>query len=161
MPLCKEKLILLIISTLCLSACSSAPRYTKRQPNMRPEDGRGRDKIVHIASSYIGSPYRSGGTSRRGVDCSGLVVAVFSGAGIEVPRTSLAQSRGGETVSRNSLEKGDLVFFATTRSAAVTHVGIYIGGSKFVHASTRARRVRIDRMDLPYFKSRFVCARRY
>jgi cell wall-associated NlpC family hydrolase len=119
-----------------------------------------RSEIVDVAKSYIGTPYRNGGTSRRGVDCSGLIVAVYERFNILLPRTAINQSTVGTPVHRSKLKPGDLVFFKTSLSRPVSHVGIYIGRGSFVHASTRTRRVRIDQLDDAYFRKRFVLARR-
>jgi cell wall-associated NlpC family hydrolase len=119
-----------------------------------------REEIVRIAESYLGTPYRSGGTSARGVDCSGLVTAVYRSAGLDLPRTSKAQSQAGVRIAPDEIQPGDLVFFATSRSRSVSHVGIYIGNDRFIHASTKARSVCIDSLSLDYFKRRFVTARR-
>ncbi len=96
----------------------------------------------------------------RGLDCSGLVYTVFRDFGIALPRTSRDQSAFGARVGREQLQPGDLVFFHTGVGAKVTHVGIYAGGGEFIHASTRSRRVKFDRLDNKYFDNRYVSARR-
>ncbi len=148
------------IATVVFLSCTSAPRYRGEPALVSPGNSAKRKEVVAIARSFIGVPYRSGGTSRSGVDCSGLVFAVYGSVGIGLPRTSIAQSHVGKLVAPGSLSPGDLVFFATGRGRRVSHVGIYIGGGKFIHASTRAGRVRTDSMDHEYFKRRFVTARR-
>ena len=117
------------------------------------------DDVVHQAEDYIGTPYRSGGTTPGGMDCSGLVFNVYRSFGIALPRTSRDQSRFGREINRSQLQPGDLVFFNTS-GRGVSHVGIYSGRGEFIHASTRARRVRFDRLDNKYFRKRFVVARR-
>jgi len=106
----------------------------------------------------LGAPYRSGGTSTNGVDCSGLTYSVYRSVGVKLPRNSDDQARVGEPVSREALAPGDLIFFGSTSN--VSHVGIYAGDGEFIHASTRARSVRFDRLDNKYFADRFVTARR-
>jgi peptidoglycan endopeptidase LytE len=119
-----------------------------------------RQEVVQYARTFLGTPYRNGGTTRDGMDCSGLVMNVYSHFQVSLPRTSLGQSRVGDQVGRSSIEPGDLVFFKTSRANPVSHVGIYIGKGRFIHASTSARRVRIDEMASDYFRHRFVTARR-
>jgi len=142
-----------------LASCSGAPtRQVHPESAEPPAPNRG--DIVRIAKTFVGTPYRAGGTSRKGVDCSGLVIAVYSEFDIRLPRTSVDQSRVGEHVDRSGLKPADLLFFKTTRKNPVSHVGIYIGGGKFVHASTSERRVRIDALNDDYYKHRFTVARR-
>jgi cell wall-associated NlpC family hydrolase len=115
---------------------------------------------VRCAKTFVGTPYRTGGTSRKGVDCSGLVFAVYGEFDVRLPRTSLDQSLIGEQVDRSALKPADLLFFRSSRRSSISHVGIYIGGGKFVHASTSDRRVRIDALNDDYYRHRFTVARR-
>ena len=95
-----------------------------------------------------------------GLDCSGLVRYVFQQAGgIALPNTSREMSRVGENVSRDSLQPGDLVFYNTLRRA-FSHVGIYLGDDRFIHAPSSGGEVRIDNMTSEYWKARFNGARR-
>ncbi len=113
------------------------------------------------AMSLIGIHYRRGGTSpENGLDCSGLVRYVFKQSNnIDLPRTSAEMSRVGEQVDKKDLQPGDLVFFNTVRRT-FSHVGIYLGDNKFIHAPTPGSAVRIESMDLSYWKARFTGARR-
>ncbi len=113
------------------------------------------------AMSLIGIHYRRGGTSpEHGLDCSGLVRYVFrQSEGTELPRTSAEISKLGEPVERKDLQPGDLVFFNTLRRT-FSHVGIYLGNNQFIHAPSSGGRVRIESMDLSYWKARFKGARR-
>jgi cell wall-associated NlpC family hydrolase len=115
---------------------------------------------VRFAKTFLGTPYRSGGMSYKGVDCSGLAFAVYREFDIRLPRTSLDQSRVGIHVDRSKLKPADLVFFKTSRRSAVSHVGIYIGNGKFIHAATSVRAVRIDALSDDYYRARYVGARR-
>jgi cell wall-associated NlpC family hydrolase len=113
---------------------------------------------VKLAEEFIGTPYRSGGTSTNGVDCSGLTFSVFRRIGIRLPRTSDEQARAGSHIDRDDLRAGNLVFFG--KGSNVTHVGIYNEDGEFIHASTRAHSVRYDNLDTKYFRSRYIGARR-
>jgi cell wall-associated NlpC family hydrolase len=150
--------LLASVAWLLVASCSSAPRYRSSSGAVVTKDPH-RQEVVHYARTFLGTPYRNGGTTRDGVDCSGLVLNVYRRFDVALPRTSFDQSRIGEKVNRWTVEPGDLVFFKTTRNP-VSHVGIYIGRGQFIHASTSARRVRIDKMEDDYFRKRFVTARR-
>ena len=113
------------------------------------------------AMSLVGIHYRRGGNSpENGLDCSGLVRYVFKQSNdIDLPRTSVEMSRVGEQIDKKDLQPGDLVFFNTLRRT-FSHVGIYLGDNKFIHAPTPGSAVRIESMDLNYWKARFNGARR-
>ncbi len=116
------------------------------------------NEVVELAEQYLGAPYRSGGTTANGVDCSGLTFAVYREVGVKLPRSSDEQVNVGAPVSRDELAPGDLIFFGS--SSNVSHVGIYAGDGEFIHASTRSRSVRFDRLDTTYFRNRYLTARR-
>ncbi len=121
-----------------------------------------RDGIVRTARRFIGTPYRWGGESARtGFDCSGLTMTAYRLNGLELPRNANSQYKAGRTVQKSSLQDGDLVFFATGRSNRVSHVGIYSGQGKFIHAPGRGKPIRIASLTNGYFKARYVGARRY
>ncbi len=120
-----------------------------------------RGKLVQFALSFLNTPYRKGGTTLRGIDCSGLVWSVFMNAGIEIPRTVRELFSSGKPIEREEILPGDLIFFYTRKSSEPDHVGIYIGEDKFIHASRRARRVIIAELDSPYFFKRFAGVRRF
>ncbi|MHB1651170.1 MAG: C40 family peptidase [Desulfitobacteriaceae bacterium] len=113
--------------------------------------------IVSRALSLQGIPYVFGGTSRNGFDCSGFTQYVYSNSGVSLPRTSYSQFGVGSAVSRDQLQPGDLVFF-TTYTKGASHVGIYIGGGRFVHASDSG--VRTTSLSESYYASRYVGGRR-
>jgi cell wall-associated NlpC family hydrolase len=114
--------------------------------------------ITGTALSLRGVPYRNGGHDPTGFDCSGFVWYVFGQHGVNVPRTVEAQYRAG-SVYAGPPEPGDLVFFSTTTSGA-SHVGILIGGDEFVHAPSTTGVVRVERLNAPYWSSRYLGARR-
>jgi cell wall-associated NlpC family hydrolase len=117
------------------------------------------DDIVRTAYSYRGTPYRFGSMSGRTFDCSGFTSFLFRKQGIKLPRTASEQFHAGQKVSREDLQPGDLVFFHTTRSG-ISHVGMYVGDGKFVHASSRGG-VRVDPLDSGYYNNRYRGAARY
>lgn len=125
----------------------------------RPDLVRGQD-IVREAMRYLGTPYVWGGESARGMDCSGFVYIVFAS---RVP--GLARMRSfdyyqmGTPVERSAMLPGDLVFF-TTYAPGPSHVGIYVGDGRFVHASSGARRVTVSSLDEPFYAGRYLGARR-
>jgi cell wall-associated NlpC family hydrolase len=117
--------------------------------------------IIERARSWIGVRYRFGGSDeKRGFDCAGFVRRVFGTVGIELPRSAATQYRHGCIVEKDELEPGDLVFFRNTYKRGISHVGIYLGERKFIHAASRRRSVSIDSLDSPYYLARFAGARR-
>jgi hypothetical protein len=116
---------------------------------------------VALAHSMLGHPYAWGGTSPGGFDCSGLMYWIwFKHLGLKIPRVANDQSKVGYPVQRNDLQPGDLVFFADS-SGYVTHVGMYIGGGRFLHAANPGSGVRIDSLLAGYFAQTYAGARRY
>ncbi len=114
-----------------------------------------RNLFVRVVKTFLGVPYRLGGSTLKGIDCSALVKKIYEIFNVDLPRTAREQSRIGKFVERDKLEEGDLVFFSTRR-ANNAHVGIYIGDNQFIHASSRNREVKIDQLDKPYFNKRFL-----
>jgi cell wall-associated NlpC family hydrolase len=154
---------------LGLQGCGSAP-VRRSADTTDPEfdtddldltDGGPGSEVVMQALANVGKPYRWGGTSPEdGFDCSGLVAHVYEDAvGIKLPRTSRQMSRRGTRVDRRHLAAGDLVFFHTSRHA-YSHVGIYIGKGRFVHAPSTGSLVRVERMSNRYWATRYDGARR-
>ena len=116
-----------------------------------------RSLLVRVVKTFLGAPYRLGGSTLKGIDCSAFVRKIYEVFNIHLPRTVREQLCIGKRVGKDELEEGDLVFFKThTPRANNAHVGIYIGNNQFVHASSRNREVKVDNMDTPYFSSRFL-----
>jgi cell wall-associated NlpC family hydrolase len=112
------------------------------------------EQIVAIAQRYMGVPYVYGGASPSGFDCSGLVQYVFNQVGISIPRVAADQSKGGQAVSRDNLQPGDLVFFGSP----ISHVGIYIGNGQYINAPKTGDVVKISSLSS---RTDYNCARRY
>ncbi len=147
-------------SRVAKSAPSKAP-VTKSGPAVTVAMGKGAPgSVISYAKTLMGTRYRWGGTSRGGFDCSGFTSHVFAKHGVKLPRTSTSQSQTGQAVSRGSLKTGDLVFFKTGRSSRVNHVGIYIGGGKFIHSSSGGGKVQINSLNDGYYNKRYAGGRR-
>jgi len=116
-----------------------------------------RNSLVNTAKDFIGVPYLWGGTSADdGFDCSGLTMTVYQLNGLNLPRNSKRQFDAGAAVDKEDLRKGDLVFFCKKGSRSVSHVGLYIGGGKFIHASSQGKKIRIDSLYTDYFTNQYV-----
>lgn len=117
------------------------------------------NSLKKSAYSFLGARYRFGGSSRSALDCSSFTQQVFREQSVKLPRTAREQFNVGTEVMRGDLKKGDLVFFQTY-ARFPSHVGIYLGNRKMIHASSREHRVVISSMDTPYYLSRYLGARR-
>jgi hypothetical protein len=121
-----------------------------------------RSELVKVAESYLGIPYHWGGTSPdNGFDCSGLTMAVYQLIGLSLPHSSRQQYRLGAPVTKDTLNRGDLVFFKTEKDSRISHVGIYIGKNRFIHAPGRNKVIRADSLSNGYFRVRYAGARNY
>ncbi|GAA5511637.1 hypothetical protein Dcar01_00349 [Deinococcus carri] len=137
--------------TVGVPVAASVTTITRGQPG----DWRG------TALALLGVPYVYGGTSSSGLDCSGLVLQVFSPLGVQLPRRSADQAQVGVPVAFADLQPGDLVFFDTTGRGEVTHVGIYLGDDQFVNANSYKGQVAVDRLlSDTYWSPRLLSARR-
>ena len=117
-------------------------------------------KLVEEAKKHLGKKYVWGATGPNTFDCSGLTQYCHKKLGINIPRTSLEQSKSGKLVSKSNLQVGDLIFWKTT-SAPVGHVGMYIGNNQFIHAPNSRSVVKIDNLSNSYYANKYVNARRY
>ncbi len=167
-------------AALLLAGCAGAPPPKPPLGPVAPLPGVGRNPlemaIEQALGDFHGAPYRSGGTTPAGVDCSGLVQALYQRAGIRLPRTVAQQYQEGKPVERGALRFGDVVFFnryCQTRGHdfflagilslgsgdEVCHDGVYLGGGRFIHASPRG--VFISRLDAEVWRVSYRGARRY
>lgn len=150
-----------VIGTACLPACAeTAAEPPKALQRLQDLTSRASELALQ-AMSMIGIRYKYGGNGpESGLDCSGLVRYVFKEVwNKDLPRTSLEISQVGQKVDPKDLRPGDLVFYNTLRRG-FSHVGIYLGDNKFVHAPSAGGEVRIESMDIGYWRSRFNGARR-
>lgn len=173
-----EKIMFLAMMSLLLWSCgASKPAYTKTtskssaSSNLRnlKSSSFGNvsykvKKILNDAEDYLGTPYKFGGTTKKGLDCSGLVITVFSENDYKLPRRSEEQAKEGTRVDVQSVKPGDLLFFATSGGSKVTHVGIvneisFRGDITFIHAST-SKGVIISSLNDAYWNKAFLFARR-
>jgi len=134
-----------------VEARTTAPESTKSHPHPQ--------RALAIAVDMIGTPYHYGGASPRGFDCSGLVYYTYGKAGIPAPRTTTAQYHQTKRVPVSDLRPGDLVFFALSRGN-ISHVGIYAGDGRFVHAPSSGKRVTYGSLRNPYWRTRLSGAGR-
>lgn len=144
-----------------ISACSS-------QPPERAVNRTARIPVVHstsigeraaaVALQQVGVPYRYGGSTTSGFDCSGLVQYSYRRAGKTVPRTTGQLWSSTSTVNRNELQAGDLLFFSI--DGKMSHVGMYLGGQRFVHAPSTGRKVTVASLDSPFYSRALVRAGR-
>ncbi|HUP92136.1 MAG TPA: C40 family peptidase [Solimonas sp.] len=139
---------LVVLAALWLAACGSNP------PS--PELVALRHNVVLEALGQVGRPYRAGGASPDGFDCSGLVQYVFAQAGIRLPRSAREQHAKGNAIDVDDAEPGDLLFYRI--GGKVDHVGIYLGDGEALHAPGTGRAVIVAPIGLPYWKERFVDA---
>jgi cell wall-associated NlpC family hydrolase len=146
------------------AGCSSTPSTRDFDSGSNPalqaraDEGAAARAAEH-ARNMVGKPYVYGGNSPSGFDCSGLVHYSYQRVGVSVPRTTRSQLNASLPVTARALRAGDLVFF-DQEGRKYSHVGIYIGDGRFVHAPSSGKRVRIDRLDKQYWQQHFVAARR-
>ncbi len=144
----------LALLAVLLSACASDPVST------RPGNVNAR-QASDLAASMVGKPYRYGGHHpSQGFDCSGLVYYSFRRAGLNVPRSTDSQRRSTAKVTLSHVSRGDLLFF-NQEGKYSSHVGIYLGGDRFVHAPSSGKRVRTDSLSDPYWRKHLADVRRF
>jgi len=117
------------------------------------------ERLLLFAKKMLHLPYKFGGDSFSGLDCSYFVKKVYSMIGIDLPRSAREQFALGTPVEKEDLQPGDLVFFRTY-ARFPSHVGIYLGDALFIHASSRSKKVTIDSLETPYYLKRFIGAKR-
>lgn len=147
-----------------MAACSTNPYSSAVLENPQSSARTSVPNAAHpglaVAQKMIGTPYRYGGATPRGFDCSGLVYYSYRKAGLSVPRTSYDQFRQSQPVHLSNLQPGDLLFFRLD-DIKPSHVGIYEGEGRFVHAPSSGKQVSYASLDSPYWGSKVVGAGRF
>ena len=134
---------------------SSSPVEKSRAAPAAKRSAHPGERIAQLASNLIGTPYRYGGDHpAEGFDCSGLVFFTHRQANLRIPRTSRDQYRAARPVTLGEARPGDLVFFRD--QSKLSHVGIYLGGQRFMHAPASGRAVSVARLDAPYYRQHLV-----
>ncbi len=141
-----------------LTGCSSAPRAPETSANIPVPADAVRIQVVFTAMQMVGVPYRWGGATPQGFDCSGLVQYAYSNAGLRLPRTAAAQMNAVTPLTLENAEAGDLLFFRDGRRTS--HVAIYLGQGRFVHAPSTGDSVSLDSFSNTYWRMRFARAGR-
>jgi len=118
------------------------------------------EEIALRAIALVGKPYRYGGADLDGFDCSGLVFFIHQALGYTVPRTAAQQQQAALRIKKAELQPGDLLFFKTTRSKRVSHVGVYVGDNRFVHAPQSGKLIELRTLDDQYYGPRLVSSGR-
>ena len=147
------------------TAASAAPLDTPipqidtpiSQSKEQPNPG---EQLADFAQQYVGTPYRWGGASPAGFDCTGFVMWVYSQFGVSMPHNEAGQMASGERVSADDLQPGDVLIFANTYRAGLSHTGIYVGDGQFVHAADERHGVTVSALWDSYWGPRLVGATR-
>ena len=165
---CTLVLLLFFISTNVMASNSRAEAVIKSidirsTPVLNPIDYNGYivRMVVDYAKEFVGVKYVYGGTSPKGFDCSGFIGYVYNNFGVKLARSAQSMYSNGKKVSRDSLKAGDILFFDTSsrnRAGAIDHVGIYLGGDNFIHASSSKGSVHIQK--LSQYKGLYIGAKR-
>lgn len=146
-----HSLLLLGPIAIMATGCLTPPGSQVRTTSLEQE----RKDVVRTALQQIGTRYRMGGSSpATGFDCSGLALYVYGKHGIKLPHSARAQFQAGKQLTTKQIRPGDLLFF-NINGRGISHVGIYIGGGRFVHAPSSGKTVRTDEVRNPYWKKRY------
>jgi len=146
--------VLFLAGVLAFSGCASTPPSASSGSTKNPAD-----QAAAYAQTMIGKPYKYGGSTPKGFDCSGLVLYSYKQAGVALPHSTEKQRSTSRRIKVAELRPGDLLFFHQ-EGKKYGHVAIYAGNGKFVHAPSSGKSVRTDRLDNPYWKKHLSEARR-
>jgi len=154
----KKIILLLVTFHLCLGVFSCTPSKSYQRRVFFSGAG---NRIVRTAKRYLGVRYKSGGTTPRGFDCSGYVKYVYKKNGLSLPRTATQQFKAGKRVTLRRAKPGDLVFFHTSKRKTFSHVGIYLGNLKFIHAPRTGKKISFANINNRYWRKRYLGAVSY
>jgi cell wall-associated NlpC family hydrolase len=143
----------LLLALVSLAGCASAPTASSGSTSSSADLAAGQ------AAKMVGKPYKHGGSSPAGFDCSGLVLYSYKQAGVALPHSTEHQRSNSRPIKVADLRKGDLLFF-NQQGKKFGHIAIYVGDGRFVHAPSSGKSVRADRLDNPYWKKHLSEARR-
>lgn len=153
-----KKLIFIVLIALSVFSCKSSKQVVAKKITHSKID-----KVIYNTNTYKGTKYKFGGTTKKGMDCSGLIYTAFKKENILLPRVSRDMANSGKNIHLNKVKKGDLLFFITGRKNRINHVGLVtkIKNNEifFIHSSTK-RGVIISSLKEPYYKKRFTKVRR-
>jgi murein DD-endopeptidase len=152
---------LILFLTLALAGCATTPPPPAASAgSTKPGNGAApADRAAALAAKMVGKPYKYGGSSPSGFDCSGLVQYSFRHAGVSLPHNTVQQRSATRLINVAELRRGDLLFF-NQEGKKYGHVGIYLGDGKFVHAPSSGKSVRSDALSNPYWKKHLSEVRR-
>jgi murein DD-endopeptidase len=153
---------LILLLALALAGCASTPpppAPAASAGSTRPSSAAPADRAAALAAKMVGKPYKYGGSSPSGFDCSGLVQYSFKQAGVSLPHNTVQQRSATRLVNVAELRRGDLLFF-NQEGKKYGHVGIYLGDGRFVHAPSSGKSVRSDALSNPYWKKHLTEVRR-
>ncbi|MBU2431188.1 MAG: C40 family peptidase, partial [Proteobacteria bacterium] len=148
---------------IIMSASVSSGEETRTASSPLATVGLTDQQFEDTLKQFIGIPYRRGGTTTKGLDCSGFVKLVYDHIfGIELPHNSVAQFRFSELkkIDKGDMQPGDLIFFGNTKQKTINHVGLYMSGNKFIHASS-SKGISVSGLDENYWKKRFMGSMRH
>ena len=162
------KAAFLAAAVAVLASCGTTPRKPAHRPTaahkVQPvrisniDHTEGSQELMLHSMDLVGTPYRWGGSTDTGFDCSGMIQYVYKNAlGVNLPRSSRDMAAASRTISTRDLQTGDLVFFNTSGSG-ISHVGLYLGGGKFLHAPRSGSTVQTESLSKPYYAQRLVKA---
>lgn len=151
--------VLMLSVVFALAACAGSPPRTASATAQFDSENADASRAADHALAMVGAPYRYGGVDPAGFDCSGLVHYSFRKIGVSLPRDTRSLRKVGFEIGMDDLAKGDLVFFDQEGKKS-SHVGIYLGDGRFVHAPSTGGKVRADKIDLTYWRKHFTEARR-